>query len=121
MFLTKGTGFAPIKAMIEQLITNGDQRPLHLFWACRLPNDLYLENIVRQWQKALPFFSYTPIILNPEQSDALDSFTLNYYDDLSSWQIILSGSSDMVYKTREGLMRQGALLKHIHSDVFDLE
>ena len=32
LFIAGGTGFAPVKAMIEQLLANSDLRPFELFW-----------------------------------------------------------------------------------------
>jgi NAD(P)H-flavin reductase len=37
-----GTGFAPLKSMIEDLIKRGSKPPVHLYWGGRHRQDLYL-------------------------------------------------------------------------------
>ena len=47
ILLASGTGFAPIKAIIEHLQFNGITRSVNLYWGGRRPHDLYLD----QWVK----------------------------------------------------------------------
>ncbi len=44
-----GTGIAPLKSMIEDLLAHGDTRPIHLFWGARVPEELYLEELIHGW------------------------------------------------------------------------
>src|SRR3990167_3159173 len=49
LFLAGGTGFAPIKAMIEHLIASKDPRHFELFWAAREASGHYLDKQVKHW------------------------------------------------------------------------
>src|SRR5690554_1286542 len=62
VFLASGTGFAPIKAIVERMQQTGDQRPAVLYWGGRRPADLYMHELAQQWTKNLPNFSYVPVI-----------------------------------------------------------
>ncbi len=62
IFLASGTGFAPIKALMEQLIATGNGRRVHLYWGGRAAQDLYMDELCRQWQQDLDWFEYTPVL-----------------------------------------------------------
>lgn len=66
VLLASGTGFAPIKALIEQLERDGNQRPVSLYWGGRRPADLYLDDWVQAAAARLPWLRYVPVV-----SDAL--------------------------------------------------
>ena len=47
MLLASGTGFAPIKALLEHMKFKGIERPATLYWGGRRPEDLYMDDWVR--------------------------------------------------------------------------
>jgi CDP-4-dehydro-6-deoxyglucose reductase len=67
IFVAAGTGFAPIKSIIEQMQGKKINRPIQLYWGGRRPNDLYLGDLCKSWEQEIPNFKYIPVI-----SDALD-------------------------------------------------
>ena len=66
VFLASGTGFAPIKALIEHMQHKGITRPATLYWGGRRPADLYMDGWIRERLAALPNLRYVPVV-----SDAL--------------------------------------------------
>lgn len=66
VFLASGTGFAPIKAIIEEMQQENIRRPIHFYWGVRRPQDLYLNELAEQWAAEIPDFKYIPVV-----SDAL--------------------------------------------------
>lgn len=121
LFIAAGTGFAPVKAMIEHLLANEDQRPFELFWGARSRNDLYLDEQVRRWQNHVSRFTYCSS-LSEENPKSLASQVIDRHAiDLHQWQIIISGPFDMVYSTRDILIQQGMSPKHLFSDAFCFE
>ena len=52
VLLASGTGFAPIKAIIEQLEFTASQRAAVLYWGCRSRADLYLHDWAEQAARA---------------------------------------------------------------------
>lgn len=66
IFVAAGTGFAPIKAIIEQMKAKKIKRTTFLYWGGRRPSDLYLHDLCKTWEKEIENFSYVPVI-----SDAL--------------------------------------------------
>src|SRR3546814_20203426 len=62
VFLASGTGFAPIKAIVERMVQEGITRPAVLYWGWRRPADLYMQEQARQWAQALADFRFIPVI-----------------------------------------------------------
>ena len=60
VLMASGTGFAPIKSIVETAIHTGVERPMHLYWGARMREDIYLEELPAKWSKRLPWFSFTP-------------------------------------------------------------
>jgi len=66
VLLASGTGFAPIKAVIEYALHKGVSRPMTLYWGGRRPHDLYMGDLCEQWARDVAGFRYVPVV-----SDAL--------------------------------------------------
>src|SRR6478752_7766293 len=62
VLLASGTGFAPVKALVEHLIHLKSERPVALYWGGRRPQDLYMHELCEQWARELPNFTYVPVI-----------------------------------------------------------
>ncbi|KTD11700.1 NAD(P)H-flavin reductase [Legionella gratiana] len=121
LFIAGGTGFAPVKAMIEQLLSTSDTRPFELFWGARLQSDLYLDEKVNSWKTHVSRFNYFSSV-SEDNSKPLASLVLERHThDLNQWQIVISGPFDMVYSTRDVLVDKGISPTHLFSDAFSFE
>jgi len=69
-----GTGFAPLKSMIEDLLAHGDTRPIHLFWGARTASELYQDDLARQWATQHPHIRYSTAISEPGDTSARSGF-----------------------------------------------
>jgi CDP-4-dehydro-6-deoxyglucose reductase/3-phenylpropionate/trans-cinnamate dioxygenase ferredoxin reductase subunit len=68
ILLASGTGFAPIKSIIETAIHAGNRRSMHLYWGARRLEDIYLPELPARWAARLPWFSFTPVLSEPSSS-----------------------------------------------------
>src|SRR5262249_15392404 len=68
ILLASGTGFAPIKSMIETAIHADNRRPMHLYWGARKRADIYLADLPALWARRLQWFSFTPVLSDPDAS-----------------------------------------------------
>ncbi len=66
ILLASGTGFAPIKSIIETSIHAGNRRPMHLYWGARRLEDIYLADLPARWTQHLPWLSFTPVLSEPQ-------------------------------------------------------
>jgi len=68
VLLASGTGFAPIKSIVETAIHRRNDRPMHLYWGARKREDIYLEELPTRWAARLPWFTFTPVLSEPSSA-----------------------------------------------------
>ncbi len=61
-----GTGFAPVKGMLEHMLHNNSKRPVRLYWGAHARQDLYMAALAEGWAAQHPHIHYIPVL-----SDAL--------------------------------------------------
>lgn len=121
IFIAGGTGFAPVNALIEQLLADADPRSFELFWGARNQSDIYLDEKVLRWQNHIRRFKYYPFLSEASKENLLSHLLVRHSQDLSNWQIVISGPFDMVYSIRDALVEQGLPSAQIFSDAFSFE
>lgn len=116
VFLVSGTGFAPIKAIVERMIETGSRRPAILYWGGRRPHDLYMHDLAQQWADTLPNFQYVPVVSEAQDSDGWTGRTgfvhhavMADIPDLSGYQVYACGTPVMVESARHDFTRTSAL------------
>lgn len=103
VLLASGTGFAPIKAILEQMQQQGITRPATLCWGCRSRADLYLHDWALQAAASMPNLRYVPVLSEPKVEDAWTGRTglvhqavMADLPDLSGHQVYACGAPIMV-------------------------
>jgi CDP-4-dehydro-6-deoxyglucose reductase/3-phenylpropionate/trans-cinnamate dioxygenase ferredoxin reductase subunit len=101
ILVASGTGFAPIKSIVESAIQRGGQRPMHLYWGARTREDIYLEELPAKWSKRLPWFSFTPVLSDPSSSwtgrtGLVHNAVREDHCDLSAADVYACGNPSMV-------------------------
>jgi len=121
-----GTGFAPIKAMVEQALEEGITRPMHLFWGVRSLRDLYMRELAESWQRDHDHFRFTPVLSEPGDADAWTGDTgwvheavVRYYPDLSACQVYASGPPPMIEALRHLFPDHGLAEDQLFFDSFE--
>jgi len=107
VFVASGTGFAPIKAIIEHAFHAGIARPMTLYWGGRRPKDLYMDALARQWAAEHAGFKYLPVISDALADDQWTGRTgfvhravMEDFPDLSACQVYACGVPVMVDAAR---------------------
>ncbi len=107
VLLASGTGFAPIKALIEHMQFQDIQRPATLYWGGRRPADLYMDAWVRDKMRSMPNLHYVPVVSNATAEDAWTGRTgfvhkavLEDIPDLSGYQVYACGAPIVVDSAR---------------------
>lgn len=119
-----GTGFAPLKAMIEELLHAGDPRPLHLFWGTAGSSDLYARPLIKQWQQANDKLRFTPVISAmeadwPGETGYVHEAVLRHYPDLSAHDVYMSGPPAMIHAARRAFLAARVPEDRLFYDSFD--
>lgn len=116
VLLASGTGFAPVKALVEHLMHLKSTRPVRLYWGGRRPQDLYMDELCQAWTTTLPDFQYVPVISDalPEdnwsgRSGYVHAAVMQDIPDLSGWQVYACGAPVMVDAARSEYVAQYGL------------
>ena len=103
VLLAGGTGFAPIKAIVEHAIAEDCVRPMHIYWGARARVDLYQNALPEQWAAQYAHISYTPVLSEPAADDRWTGRTgfvhqavLTDFPDLSGHQVYACGAPAMI-------------------------
>ena len=129
VLLASGTGFAPIKAIIEHLEFKGITRPTVLYWGCRGKADLYLHDWAEAAAARLPNLRYVPVLSEPKPEDGWSGRTglvhqavMADLPDLSGHQVYACGAPIMVESARKDfLARCGLPADEFYADSFTSE
>jgi CDP-4-dehydro-6-deoxyglucose reductase len=113
VFVASGTGFAPIKSIIETAFHKKVERPMVLYWGARRPKDLYLGALAEQWAREQPNFRYVPVISEARPEDGwsgrsgfVHRAVMEDLPDLSGHQVYACGVPVMVDSARRDFIAQ---------------
>ena len=102
VLLASGTGFAPIKAMVEHTLHAGLKRPMTLYWGCRVRADLYMNELAESWQREGKL-RYVPVLSDATPADNWSGRTgfvhravMEDIPDLSGHQVYACGAPIVV-------------------------
>ena len=121
-----GTGFAPIKGMLEHAFAQGIQRPLHLYWGARARRDLYLHDLPQAWAKEYRHFKFTPVLSEPAPEDRWNGGTgwvhqavVADHPDLSRHEVYASGPPPMIAAFKQAVTAHGLPADRLYYDSFE--
>ena len=107
VMLASGTGFAPIKALIEHMQHKNTARPAVLYWGGRRPSDLYMNDWMQAKLAEMPYLRYIPVVSNALPEDGWTGRTglvhravLEDFANLSAHQVYACGAPIVVDSAR---------------------
>ncbi|SFB79907.1 CDP-4-dehydro-6-deoxyglucose reductase [Polaromonas sp. OV174] len=129
VLLASGTGFAPIKALIENMQHKNITRPAVLYWGGRRPEDLYMNDWVQAKLAEMPNLSYVPVVSDALPEDQWSGRTgfvhkavLQDFPDLSAHQVYACGAPIVVESARDEYSAVAGLpAEEFFSDPFTTE
>ena len=129
VLLASGTGFAPIKAIIEHMQFMGITRDAVLYWGGRRPHDLYLHDWVLARCAEMPHLTYVPVVSDALAEDAWSGRTgfvhqavLQDLPDLSGHQVYACGAPIVVDSARKDYVEKAGLpSEEFYADTFTSE
>jgi CDP-4-dehydro-6-deoxyglucose reductase len=121
ILIAGGIGFAPIKAILEQMLADGRSTPIELYWGARARNDLYFDDQVMRWQSHVQALSYFHRLSDASQKNIVSMVLARHRRDLPMWQVVINGPFDMVYSARDKLVARGLPVDAVFSDAFSFE
>jgi CDP-4-dehydro-6-deoxyglucose reductase, E3 len=107
LLVAGGTGFAPIKSIIDALLRSHSNRNITLFWGARNAAGIYAPETIAKWQKRRSDFRFEPVL-----SDAVETSTwtgrrglvheavLESFADMRGHDVYVCGAPIMVQAAR---------------------
>ncbi|WP_434778236.1 CDP-6-deoxy-delta-3,4-glucoseen reductase [Neisseria sp. Ec49-e6-T10] len=126
LFIASGTGFAPIKSILETMVANKDSRSVHFYWGARNKNELYMQQMAEAFAQKLPNYQFIPVLSEPLAEDQwqgrvglVHEAVLADFDDLSLYEVYACGAPVMVEAAATSFIEQKKLAKDaFYSDAF---
>ncbi|MGZ3184676.1 MAG: CDP-6-deoxy-delta-3,4-glucoseen reductase [Telluria sp.] len=129
VLLASGTGFAPIKALVEHMIHLKSERPVRFYWGGRRPQDLYMHALAEEWARTLPDFTYIPVVSDALPEDHWTGRTgfvhravIEDLPDMSGYQVYACGAPIVVDSAKRDFTAQCRLpADEFYADAFTTE
>ena len=125
ILLAGGTGFAPVKSIVEHAIAKGMTRPMFIYWGAKARIDLYQHALPEKWAAEHTHIRYVPVLSEPAAGDDWAGRTgfvhqavLADFADLSAYQVYACGSPLMIDAARRDFVAQGLPEEEFFSDAF---
>lgn len=121
-----GTGFAPIKGIIEHMIHNNIKRDVILYWGAKARQDLYMPELPEAWAKEYPNIKFIPVLSDALPEDNWQGRTglvhqavLDDFADLSAYEVYCCGAPAMVEVAHTSYQQAGLPEDAFYSDAFN--
>jgi len=121
-----GTGFAPLKSMIENLLEHDDRREIHLYWGARTADELYLDALPAKWSREHENIHYRRAVAEPDSSSAKSSFTgfvheavIHDFPDLEGFDVYMSGPPAMIDAAKHAFLEHKVKERRLFYDSFE--
>jgi CDP-4-dehydro-6-deoxyglucose reductase len=125
LMVAGGTGFAPIKGIIEHLIHQNIQREVTLYWGARTLEDLYMLDLPKAWASMMSHIKFVPVLSEPLPTDQwqgrvglVHQAVLEDFEDLSAYQVYCCGAPGMIEAALKDFKAQGLPADEFFSDAF---
>lgn len=116
LLIAGGTGFAPIKALVEHALAENCRRPMTIYWGGRSRIDLYQAEVAENWVSRHAHLRFVPVLAAPAAEDVwtgrrglVHLAALEDFPDMSAHQVYLCGAPAMVAAARRDFLTQGKL------------
>ena len=122
IFIAGGTGFAPIKSIIEDMIANKNKRKIYLYRGVRSEKDFYMNELVNDWIKKLEGLKYIPVVEDGLSEDARSGYVhhavLEDFKNLNDIQVYCCGAPGLVENAFKDLTKSGLPDDQFFADAF---
>ena len=124
IFIAGGTGFAPIKSMLEHLFDTSDTRVAHVYWGANEEADLYQNELAETWAEKSNIY-YVPVLSGDNNNDwqgksgFVHETVLSDFPDLSGYDVYAAGPPPMIDAIKEAFAKQGLPEDQLFFDSFD--
>ena len=121
-----GTGFAPVKGIVEHMIHHNIKREVTIYWGAKTREDLYMPELPQAWAEAYPHIKFIPVLSDALLEDKWQGRTglvhqavLDDLADLSTYEVYCCGAPAMVEVAHISFLQAGLPEDAFYSDAFN--
>ena len=126
LLVASGTGFAPVKAILEHAFHHGIKRPITFYWGARNLAELYMLELPQKWAQEHANFKFVPVLSEPKPEDQwqgrtgfLHQAVMEDFADLGGYQVYACGAPAMVEAAHQAFTAERGLPnEEFYSDAF---
>ncbi|MBL1418899.1 MAG: 2Fe-2S iron-sulfur cluster binding domain-containing protein [Alphaproteobacteria bacterium] len=124
ILIATGTGFAPIKSIVEDQIKQNSTRALHLYWGGNTETDIYMQTLPQKWADKYDWFSFTPVLSDPAgdwqgRTGFVHKAVQEDYSDMPNLEVYACGAPMMISAAQEDFCGDSKLKEEaFYSDAF---
>ncbi|WGS24099.1 MULTISPECIES: NAD(P)H-flavin reductase [unclassified Bradyrhizobium] len=124
VFVATGTGFAPLKSILDDMIRRRLNREVRFYWGGRSRADLYLAETCEKWEKRYPWFTFIPVLSEPDANwrgrrGLVHAAVLEDLPDLSDRHVYACGNPMMIEAARNEFQARGGVRRdRFYADAF---
>jgi CDP-4-dehydro-6-deoxyglucose reductase, E3 len=124
IFMAGGTGFAPVKAVVEHFIELGSRRPIDVYWGARSADDLYQCELAKSWETQAANLRFHAVVSDPERAHGLreglvHEAVLEDHPDLAGFDVYMGGPPAMIDAGRRLFADAGLPESRLYYDSFE--
>jgi Na+-transporting NADH:ubiquinone oxidoreductase subunit F len=125
VFIAGGSGMAPIKSILYDMLERGDNRDALYFFGARAVRDLFLVDEMKELEKKLPNFKFIPALSEPLPEDnwkgetgLITDVLDRHIDTGDNTEAYLCGSPGMIDAAVSVLKKKGIPEEKVYYDKF---
>jgi CDP-4-dehydro-6-deoxyglucose reductase, E3 len=126
LMIAGGTGFAPLKSMLRNVLEGRTDRPIHLYWGARQSHDVYEEELVLRWVRQYPQLRFTAVLSEATETKAahqrlgwVHEAVLADHPNLEPFDVYAAGPPALVEAIRATFPGHGVRGDRLFFDSFD--
>jgi NAD(P)H-flavin reductase/ferredoxin len=115
VLVASGTGFAPMKSILEDAFRRGSRREFVLYWGARGEQDLYQTEMPRKWAAERSGFRFVPVLSEPAEgvwsgrTGLVHRAVMEDYASLAECEVYACGVNAMVNAARKDFINERGL------------
>jgi CDP-4-dehydro-6-deoxyglucose reductase len=122
IFVAGGTGFAPIKSIINDCHRAGVERKIYLYRGFKTHKDLYQDEVVENWKKNINNFEsiniYSEEVVNGQEKILVHKKVIKDLGQLDSFDVYCCGAPGMIEVAYKEFVEAGLNPNSFYSDAF---
>lgn len=122
IFVAGGTGFAPIKSIINDCHRTGVERKIYLYRGFKTHKDLYQDEVVENWKKNINNFEsiniYSEEVVNGQEKILVHKKVIKDLGQLDSFDVYCCGAPGMIEVAYKEFVEAGLNPNSFYSDAF---